>query len=1479
MTSSVPSIVFGTNLQVDDSSLQQDVSSLELLYQNLLANPASVLIQGGAKYIVLDAGAIGTAEAIQVGNSETSQQQQQNYSILQKIAQFCNANGISVQVDCDLTLGIKNGDGSDALVDQWVVAAAAVGLPITSVEDVEEIGDSQKPANFQMLAAYEANAVQTIISAYQNSSYKMTAANLAVGDMEGGGSDQISNITSWWNAYNQAATAAGLPQFSYLTTDLGFYSPWISATSVTVWQKYLEDLSNLTSARNMALDVMVEGSQTDETNAQTTLQSIRNAVDVLDLQAAGLINASAIIVRSWFTMPTAIAPVNSPTSATFEVTALQAVEEFYLKSYIHDSAIASVSSPGQMLLSSQQVTSLSGLQINVIGSPGGSSDYRVVILIDQTGTLNSQPVGGGVVEQVTPNVLLLSGTESEINRELSSVTVFEPTPGPDALNISVFGSAGMESNSTVELFANGPNDLGDSALSGGATSLWLSAEAMLSSGTLASQGQYLSEEIITWQTASDSATAIKTDTIHLPMAEYGVNQETLVVGGKTLVTVVDMFDPKLDSGGYGTQGYANNQGVNNVTLGPAGWNGNAFDAQEAMTPMIVTKTTNFFDTNGSLETTIDSFQSSTFTTVGLGNASLNNFVTDFKNGGSQVTEYNTGHNPAWNMGWSNLFQSVTMTYDDAGHVVEQSFNGLGVNSALYFDYVFDPTTGLPWELIVGTLPPGELGNTNNYQNGAPYQANFPTGPVYITQFNTGDNPNWNYLDWGTSIPAATELWSNYFIMAAGSGFMTSYPGWTLNELDGYNPEMVAGNTIFAMNLAGNTTIDLNSLSSSTLGGIIESIQASGAISVDAFGSTGTVMLTGLNVGGCVLVGGNTESILNGFGRDTFIVEQGQNTVNTGSGSSLVYLAQPSAQATIIGNNNTIFVNSSASLVLDGDGDVITANESYINITGTGQFTINGSLDTLNYSAVAGLGSDASVVAADNIVIGVASGGTITSVGSCVIINCGATCDVTSNGFGTAIGAQEGSSVSISGYSEAVYGSGLTISQEKTADNISVFGNDDTILASGGINTRISGYDNVVEGDHGTVYLLGNDPSLTAIGNQITIAAVDGATITAIGQYEAVFGSKLNISLLPGSQIYYNGTSTDITAASHDSIAIDGSDNNVYTSSSTVYILSSESVENIIGNYNYICCSDSATIDVNGIGNTVLGDGVSVNILGDTNISFSGKNELFNVDSSPTSIIIEGSDQFSQTNTLCIAGSFNGSGGFRVSGIGQIALTGVGQQDAFDLTRSGMLVVNNEGSDASIHLGSSQQAVVNQAGSVHVIADNVSASAFVSGETDDQTELEITTGGQILLNSGDKDLIVLLDLPSRLSFSTGQFLTVVGSKEGPSTITMGARNQTFEGAFQGDVVTGSESFGDKLAGSLATLNGDCFSGFGGDDAIDIRDLNFSSSVACLYDYSTDNLTVSDGSQSLTIHSIISDSNVNFVASSDNSGGTLIHLQNP
>ena len=170
------------------------VLPLAIAYGNLISG-AGITTINGVKVLNLSSAAINCASQCQVGVSLTAEQVASSYALLQEIADYCNANGIKVFVEADLTSSATWSDNHNQVVEQWAPVAAAVGLPIAYIESVNEPSTLNSPfeqsaASFAAIANAEANSVWTLLTDYAGSSYALTAANLSVGDMEGGGRNE-----------------------------------------------------------------------------------------------------------------------------------------------------------------------------------------------------------------------------------------------------------------------------------------------------------------------------------------------------------------------------------------------------------------------------------------------------------------------------------------------------------------------------------------------------------------------------------------------------------------------------------------------------------------------------------------------------------------------------------------------------------------------------------------------------------------------------------------------------------------------------------------------------------------------------------------------------------------------------------------------------------------------------------------------------------------------------------------------------------------------------------------------------------------------------------------------------------------------------------------------------------------------------------------------------------------------------------------
>ena len=170
----IPNLIIGGGSAGAGSAGISAPGQFAIAYQNLLSGAAEIVTASGSKEIILTTGIIGMASPAQVGNTETLEEQQQNLAVLTNFASYCRNNNITIDVDADLTSDNTYGDGSNAVVEQWATTAAQVGLPIGSIEDVNEVSFSAPVDTFAHLASVEANAVPTLIAVYAsaNSPYK-----------------------------------------------------------------------------------------------------------------------------------------------------------------------------------------------------------------------------------------------------------------------------------------------------------------------------------------------------------------------------------------------------------------------------------------------------------------------------------------------------------------------------------------------------------------------------------------------------------------------------------------------------------------------------------------------------------------------------------------------------------------------------------------------------------------------------------------------------------------------------------------------------------------------------------------------------------------------------------------------------------------------------------------------------------------------------------------------------------------------------------------------------------------------------------------------------------------------------------------------------------------------------------------------------------------------------------------------------------
>jgi hypothetical protein len=96
----------------------------------------------------------------------------------------------------------------------------------------------------------------------------------------------------------------------------------------------------------------------------------------------------------------------------------------------------------------------------------------------------------------------------------------------------------------------------------------------------------------------------------------------------------------------------------------------------------------------------------------------------------------------------------------------------------------------------------------------------------------------------------------------------------------------------------------------------------------------------------------------------------------------------------------------------------------------------------------------------------------------------------------------------------------------------------------------------------------------------------------------------------------------------------------------------------------------------------------------------------------------------------------------------------------------------------ITAGDGSQGVFGSTGTLTVKAAAANAGVAVYGVTGSTTTtLEITSGGTVTLNGGDKNLTVKLDAATHLGLDALGFITAIGAAAGGDTLTAGGAGRT------------------------------------------------------------------------------------------------------
>lgn len=792
----------------------------------------------GQKLLTLGGPNYASHESEQSGGISLPQWES-NVAYLDELAAYCRANGITVQIET--ALGWEGNNFGPAQLYQWLEPAIAAGLPIGYIDDNEElptpfnggystgvytyvdsgvtmaatgspiilsgttIAISNSVATVNSIQIPDSGCVDvggTIVSLAANGieiegvtidvdadilryEYDSSAQNLAtlesdftimatselqniailhaalpnvqIGQWVAGDASPLASSAAngqvyqlWFDTFNQVAAEAGLPGISYTIYD-EVYGSGLNPTEDA------DVASFATLAAGCSLAVEVESYYLGDMNPL-----LGAAEEELELSQEATLGIAAYQFNGGFSsIPEsyAVSQAGSTLNTAAEIAALAPLYQ--------SGAIAATGSVTLTLPTSDQVIIAQGSTVAVqgISVSSASSQALAVVLIDQTGTLSvtGTACSQEILNDGTPfNELVLYGSPAAVTAALTTLTISDPSAGPDTIDVEVFGADGMAAGGTVAVLATNTGSIIGNGTSysfplGSAVGLndvWASSGANVEGGTITT-------ETFVWN------------------AGDGVTSGDIVGGATVQPTQQVVVDQPLLENSITLSGSS----ISSAASKDAGQE--VFGLGEAVA-MPLTSTTLTFDNSGSLSTEVD-----LLAPAGNGGAWSNFSSTGdeyyFANGGTVVTQFNTGDNPNWS---DSMYDPEGLVVTEDGSTlelavgnetpmvigsisaIEGTFNTItnGITSAVtrvveinYYggasdpydeiEQVFNPFSETPqlWQTIATEDTPQAAG-------GAPLPV--PMNVLEV-EYNTGSNP-----DWSPSFGSGSEYAMSYSLLAA-----------------------------------------------------------------------------------------------------------------------------------------------------------------------------------------------------------------------------------------------------------------------------------------------------------------------------------------------------------------------------------------------------------------------------------------------------------------------------------------------------------------------------------------------------------------------------------------------------------------------------------------------------------------------------------------------------------------------------------------
>jgi trimeric autotransporter adhesin len=1375
----------------------------------------------GVRILTMQQGALSSCsfEQVAAGNL-TLAAWEQNVALLNAIAAYCRVNDITVQVETQL--GWTGSFGAPQ-TDQWLDPALAAGLPIGYVEDDNELGSHSTiistgttvvalpPGGYSMTSSqFTANA--TLITQDLSIMAGNELADIAIihaaypdavfGEWDpAGAADSVGQTTGyheflqdWYSTLAGSAAVLGLPGLSFVIADQ-YYSPDLASNGTVsdVGQGTFVAASNVAEISSFVQDAAAEGVTVEIQDYAISedlspLQVL--ARQELEISQEAKLGISGIQFGGGLNPNPVSEAVNLPGSTFNGAAEAAAIEPLYQAGKITTAGSIGLVLPTQVVLAQGATKAVGGITISAQAMD--QSNRLAVVLIDQTGTLSATQHGGATVGGNGANELILDGTPGDVEAELATLTISETVSGPDSIDVEVFGSSGRVGGGTIAVLAtnsNGSTNYTQSS-AGALPQIWDSASATLNSGTIVS-------ESYVWNSSDGlSAAAFIGGATIAPVMDLLVDQPLLEQGLTVSGTVASL--PATDLGwASGWQVYE--------PIAPA------VSSQEGV-PVTITASTLTYDSAGKLMTESDTIGSMPLAEYS-GNFPSIGQPYYFTNGGTAVTQYNTGDNTnfpttLYDNGAGAIalissgatmqisvgstipmvvgsIQTIYGIVSGTAKVVEVRYLGGADNPYDEVDQIFNPYSATPqlWQQIntVG-IPVSMAGAT---------PLAVPSATTVTEYYGTGNNPDWNSTAWVGDQAVATTFESGNWdstatITTAGSVAVTRGVTW-IGE-----GEILNDYTLTAPTAAAASAIDTVA-GTGIAGDWVVATGGNGVVLGDAQVAgngqwhvtyAGTILPTFDSVTAQQFDLAGDESPVAAMDTDLYQFISGSTLdLLSLTGTIVVNL---NAQGTMEIESQTVQDGLSGLTAVDAAGS--TGPVTLTGLTAGGSTLIGGSGNTT--VNVSGTGNIVSLLNSGTIVETAANTtATVTGTDVTALLNYTGDQIQAINNNDTII-AVSGDQVGVYGAGDVVTASGITVNTASSASSVTVNGTSDVIGAAAGSTIDFGGTSTAtVFGDGATIVATSAGSSLFILANSDVMTAHTGASISIYGTNETVNNGVAGASIYlannavatingSGGTFDIVGTNVVATASGENVVASAGTSFDLYGSNNVVTLSSASSVQ-ALNNGDTITAVSGDQIGVYGTGEVVYASGITLNTaFSTTSVTMTGTSDVVGAASGSTI-------------------DFGGASNATVFGDGATIVATSNGSSLFILANSDVMTAHT---GASISIYGTNETVSNVvAGTSVTFANNATATINGSGGTFDiaGTNIAVTASGETVTTNASTSFALNLNGGSdTVNMGTGTSFDIIGSS---GTI----------GFISGAAVTMSvtAAVGSQTVGSFNMANGD------------------------------------------------------------------------